>query len=139
MALVGAALPSTACGGGGVTQLAPGIFNSGKPSQVALNDVLEQRAPDVAYDICRDAKGLYALAAYCTHAHCVLQFETPAQGAANLGFICNCHNSEFDYNGAVLSPPAPTALAHYKLTLDAAGDMIVDTNTVVDPATRTAG
>jgi hypothetical protein len=39
----------------------------------------------------------------------------------------------------VVSPPAPKPLDHYQLTLDASGNMIIDPNTVVDPATRTQG
>ena len=56
-----------------------------------------------------------------------------------LGFRCNCHNSQFDFNGTVVSPPAPMPLPHFKLSVDGTGVFIVDTSQVVDPSTRLPG
>jgi Rieske Fe-S protein len=131
-ALIGAAMGGCASS----VQLAPGVYNAGSPSRVQQSDVLEERAQDHFFNVCRDAGGLYVVSAYCTHARCVIQFESPSTGAARLGFICSCHGSEFDYGGAVINPPAPRSLDHYRLTFDAYGDMIVDTNTIVDATVR---
>jgi cytochrome b6-f complex iron-sulfur subunit len=83
--------------------------------------------------IARDAGGLYALTATCTHQGCGLT----AQGSgptASLG--CHCHGSTFDRNGAVTGGPAPTPLAHFAVEIDASGNVTVHGGTQVDAATR---
>ncbi len=78
----------------------------------------------------RDAGGLYAFSATCTHQGCTLP--TPVRGT----ITCPCHGAQFDANGAVTRGPARTSLAHYAVTV-CAGQAYVGTATV--PATtRTA-
>ena len=90
---------------------------------------------------CRDAGGLYVLDGTCSHMHCVLAFDPadPANMKPDPGFHCNCHGSTFDYNGALLLPPAPSSMVHYKLTVQGDGTLLVDVSMIVDPATRTVG
>jgi Rieske Fe-S protein len=99
------------------------------------NDV---NRPGYNFYFCRDAGGLYVMDGTCSHEHCVLAFD-PAGMATPSGFHCNCHGSTFDYNGSLITPPAPASMAHYKLTVQADGTLVVDTSMIVDPATRTAG
>lgn len=106
---------------------------------VQLAQVINPDDPNSAgynFYFCRDAGGLYVLDGTCSHEHCVLAFDSASPGP---GFHCNCHGSTFDYNGALLAPPAPTAMVHYKLTVQADGTLVVDTSMIVDPATRAAG
>ncbi len=89
---------------------------------------------------CRDAGGLYVMSANCTHARCVLQFNpTDPMTPGTPDFECNCHGSTFDYNGQHQTPPAPSPLPHYQLTVEADGTLVVDAGTEVDPSTRTRG
>jgi Rieske Fe-S protein len=89
----------------------------------------------------RDAGGLFAMDANCTHARCVLEFDpaNPAMNIPNPRFICNCHGSTFDFVGQNPTPPAPSPLAHYQLTVEGDGTLVVDASIVVDPSTRTPG
>jgi Rieske Fe-S protein len=114
------------------------FFHGGPASSVALNDSMEVPIPDHVTLICRDAGGLYAMSAYCTHAHCIVQFN-PAMGSTPPNFICNCHMSQFDFNGQNQAPPAPSPLQHFKLVVDTTGEMFIDPLTIVDPKTRTPG
>jgi nitrite reductase/ring-hydroxylating ferredoxin subunit len=81
-----------------------------------------------------DAKGLYALSTICPHASC--DMESQGSISAN-GLTCSCHGSAFDANGAVLQGPARTALEHFAVTVDGAGEITVDVGSTVDAARRT--
>jgi len=54
------------------------------------------------------------------------------------GMFCNCHGSQFDADGNVLRGPARRALDHYKVTVNANGDVYVDSMNVVSESTRVA-
>ena len=134
LVIAGAILPSQAgCLGGQET-----FFNGGAASSVKMNDAVEVQIPDHFAYVCRDAGGLYAMSAYCTHAHCVLQFNSVATGMP-LGFLCNCHDSTFDYNGQNQTAPAPAPLTHFKLVVDTNGNLFIDPSTPVDPTDRVKG
>jgi Rieske Fe-S protein len=76
--------------------------------------------------VARDARGLYAYSAFCTHERCLLS-EPDARGVAE----CVCHGSRFDGNGAVMNGPATTPLRHFLVGF--IGDRVF-----VDPAMRVA-
>jgi nitrite reductase/ring-hydroxylating ferredoxin subunit len=80
--------------------------------------------------VCRDAMGLFAMTAICTHQGCPTLFRS------NQTFFCPCHGSRFDFVGNVLMGPAAAPLDHLALCIDGAGNMTVDYNTTVDPSTR---
>lgn len=79
----------------------------------------------------RDARGIYAFSALCTHQSCTVTLET--DGASS----CACHGSRFDNNGGVTRGPAPDDLNHYAVIV-CAGRVRVDRGVIVPPATRTA-
>lgn len=81
--------------------------------------------------VLRDAAGLYAMTAICTHNQCTVAFTS-----ATHDFVCPCHMSTYDFNGAVTAPPAPAPLQHYACALDGNGNVIVDLAAPVDASVR---
>jgi len=79
--------------------------------------------------VCRDAGGLYAVSARCTHQGCTVSADAS-------GFSCPCHGATFDLNGQHPTSPASAALPHYALCVDASGDAQIDKSKSVDPSTR---
>jgi Rieske Fe-S protein len=49
-------------------------------------------------------------------------------------FICPCHNSQFDQQGAVENPPAPRPLDLFALTIED-GEVKVDTGNIIQRQT----
>ena len=79
--------------------------------------------------VVRDAGGLYALSARCTHQGFPL---TPQTGR----FHCNRHMSNFTLNGEVINGPAQVALNHFDVCILPGGNLGVKNTVVVDPSTR---
>jgi len=120
---------SNATGGNGPA----GTISAGNVSDVAVGSIAAVDGMSVA--IARDEGGLYAMTLICTHQDCDMQYDgtvTPD------GLTCTCHGSEFDVNGAVTRGPAVTALEHYEVTVDSAGEITINADQVVDASTRTA-
>ncbi len=88
-----------------------GVMPVGRPEDFALDT---PRLVNSGTFVIRDARGLYAMSATCTHRGC-----TVAPVAS--GFRCPCHSATFDRNGAVTGGPAPTALEHYAMCVLADG------------------
>lgn len=65
--------------------------------------------------------GFLALYQRCTHLGCAVPWDQTAGK-----FICPCHNSQFEDDGAVLNPPAPRPLDLFTVTIED-GQVIVDT------------
>jgi nitrite reductase/ring-hydroxylating ferredoxin subunit len=77
----------------------------------------------------RDARGLYAIVAVCTHLGCLARNR-------DRGFECPCHGSRFDASGAVSQGPADRSLARARLSLDANGRLSLHLREIVDDAFR---
>jgi cytochrome b6-f complex iron-sulfur subunit len=61
--------------------------------------------------VVRTAAGeLIAVAAVCTHLHCVLDYDRKQSRLA-----CPCHEGSFDLSGNVLSGPPPRSLRQYRV------------------------
>ncbi|MFM8321327.1 MAG: ubiquinol-cytochrome c reductase iron-sulfur subunit [Chloroflexota bacterium] len=73
--------------------------------------------------------GFLALYQRCTHLGCSVPWD---QAAGK--FICPCHSSQFDVQGAVLNAPAPRPLDLFSITIEN-GQVQVDTRA---PITRQA-
>jgi nitrite reductase/ring-hydroxylating ferredoxin subunit len=85
--------------------------------------------------VARDADGVYAMSAVCTHQGC---FVNDAGGTIAGGLHCPCHGSAFDGNGTVTHGPAGSALQHYAVTIASDGSMTVEGGQPVTASTRTA-
>jgi len=84
--------------------------------------------------VARDAGGLYAMSAVCTHAGCLLD---DSSGTVAAGLYCPCHGSTFDAAGAVTRGPARSPLQHYAVVVAADGSITVDGGHPVSVDTRT--
>ena len=94
-----------------ITVAAPKFFSSGN------------------FFICRDAGGVFAVSAVCTHVGGIV--------AVNSGeFLCPLHLSEFTFNGAVVRGPASRPLPHFAVCLLPNGHLGVSTGTTVTATIR---
>jgi cytochrome b6-f complex iron-sulfur subunit len=91
--------------------------------------------PGEAVYLGRDADGLYAMSAACTHAGCMLSVAS-AGGAEELS--CPCHGSLFDANGEVTRGPARDPLQHFQVDLAADGTITIQGGITVTADARTA-
>ncbi|MCP4964332.1 MAG: Rieske 2Fe-2S domain-containing protein [bacterium] len=71
--------------------------------------------------------GLMALWQKCVHLGC----RVPECGSSQ-GFECPCHGSKYNFHGEYDSGPAPRNLDRFALEVDAQGNLIVDTGTVLE-------
>jgi len=107
----------------------------GPPRRWSLGSPERFPAGSAVYDdqagvyVKRDAKGLRAMSAACTHLGCSVRRQ-------DAGFVCPCHGSRYDEEGRVIGGPAPSPLPHYRLELDRRGKLVVDLNRPVDPKVR---
>lgn len=70
--------------------------------------------------------GFLAIYQRCTHLGCAVPFDA-AQGR----FVCPCHGSAFELDGAVVNPPAPRPLDLFALEITD-GIVRVDTGVTID-------
>jgi Rieske Fe-S protein len=87
--------------------------------------------PGEAVFLGRDADGLYAVSAACTHAGCMLSATRSSE------LSCPCHGSLFDANGAVIRGPAQTPLPHFQVEVAADGSITIQGGQEVSAETRT--
>ena len=103
-------------------------FKAGIPDQFGVDTVTY--LADRRVFVFRDAAGLYAISAICTHLGCIVH-QTEAGG-----FACPCHGSQFSSQGKVTGGPAPRPLEWLELSLAPTGDLVIDTGRQVPPGTR---
>ncbi len=82
--------------------------------------------PNLRVFLLRKGNSFRAVSAVCTHLGCTVNL-------AGTGFHCPCHGSVFDQRGAVVSGPAPSALAWLDLTLSRDGHLVINTSQPVKP------
>ncbi len=108
-----------------------GNFNTGvPPGAFLLGDAVVFN--DAAVVVCRDAGGLFAVTAVCTHEGCIVRL------SARRDLFCPCHGSEFTFDGDVVAGPATQPLVHLALCLNDDGTVGVDTTTPVGKDVRLA-
>jgi cytochrome b6-f complex iron-sulfur subunit len=73
----------------------------------------------------RDASGLFAVIATCTHLGCLVR-------ARDKSFECPCHGSRFDAAGTVTQGPAQRPLRRAALALDDEGRLVLNLGQEVD-------
>jgi nitrite reductase/ring-hydroxylating ferredoxin subunit len=126
-------------------------------ARLAIGEAILTNVDDnTAVIVARDADGLHALSAICTHACCIVALcldtgcgqltPTPRSCASTQvvrgtvseeGILCPCHGSTFRLSdGVALTGPASTPLPAYSISIDG-GDVLVDTGMVVDATART--
>jgi cytochrome b6-f complex iron-sulfur subunit len=107
-----------------------GPVTVGNVSAVSVGTLLAMSNVVVA----RDAGGVYAMSAVCTHAGCLL-----GDGARTIaaGLSCPCHGSAFDGEGQVTRGPARQPLQHYAVTIAADGTITIDGSQPVAATVRT--
>jgi cytochrome b6-f complex iron-sulfur subunit len=69
----------------------------------------------------RTENGFVALSTTCPHLGCTVE-------ATATGFVCPCHNSHFDQNGALLQGPATRSLTMLRVEQTAQGQLILHTD-----------
>ena len=85
--------------------------------------------PEARAYILRDAKGLYAISAICTHLGCTVN-------KAGENYECPCHGSKFNGGGYVLKGPATAPLDRVELSLSDDGKVVIDTSKKVEADVR---
>ena len=96
-------------------------FKAGLVDDFAIGEVSGKFKKDFRVWIVREAEGLYALFAKCTHLGC-----TPRWLAAEAKFKCPCHGSGFYKSGINFEGPAPRPLERVRIALAEDGQLIVD-------------
>jgi cytochrome b6-f complex iron-sulfur subunit len=80
-----------------------------------------------------DGVGVMALWQRCVHLGCRVPDCIPSQG-----FECPCHGSRYNIHGEYNSGPAPRNMDRFSLSVNGAGDLIIETGTVVQtPRSKT--
>ena len=111
---------SATCPTSGVTDVgAASAFAAGSPVYVATGN----------FFVVRDAGGLYALTAVCTHQGYTLVSESGV-------FHCKLHGAHFTFDGAVIDGPVILPLVHYAMCTLANGHVGVITSQVVSASQR---
>jgi cytochrome b6-f complex iron-sulfur subunit len=76
-----------------------------------------------------DGIGLMALWQRCPHLGCRVP-----ECLSSQGFECPCHGSKYNNHGEYEDGPAPRNLDRFGVTIDSAGQLVIDTGTVVQTA-----
>lgn len=126
---VALAILASGCGGGGGSSAGQpsGPVKAGNASAVAVGSL---RIVGSNLVLARDAAGLYAMTALCTHQSCTVK-------VAGNSLSCPCHDSTFDDTGAVTNGPATEPLQHYQVDLATDGVITIQGAQPVASTTRT--
>jgi cytochrome b6-f complex iron-sulfur subunit len=76
-----------------------------------------------------DGIGLMALWQRCPHLGCRVP-----ECLSSQGFECPCHGSKYNNHGEYEDGPAPRNLDRFAVSIDSAGELVIDTGTVVQTA-----
>jgi len=96
-------------------------FFAGKPEDYAVGEVSTRVQKEQRVWMIRNEEGMYALISICTHLGC-----TPIWHPAEDRIKCPCHGSNFLRDGRNVAGPAPTPLERAAISLDLAGNIVVD-------------
>lgn len=96
-------------------------FVAGKPEDYQVGEVSTRFLKAQRVWMIRTAEGMYSLIAICTHLGC-----TPIWHADEQRIKCPCHGSNFLLDGTNIAGPAPVPLFRGTISLDLAGNIVVD-------------
>jgi cytochrome b6-f complex iron-sulfur subunit len=94
----------------------PRVLYDYQAGEVSTRMLKEQRVWMI-----RNNEGIYSLIAICTHLGC-----TPIWHPAEERIKCPCHGSNFLIDGQNVAGPAPVPLFRAAISLDLAGNIVVD-------------
>ncbi len=97
------------------------VFKAGLPSAYEVGTVTTKWVREQRTWIIRNAQGIYALWARCTHLGC-----TPNWFDNERRFKCPCHGSNFNIDGDVIAGPAPKPLFRAAVSLAEDGQLQID-------------
>ena len=96
-------------------------FKAGFIEDFIVGEVSEKFKSDYRVWIIRQAEGIYALYAKCTHLGC-----TPRWLKAENKFKCPCHGSGFYQSGINFEGPAPRPLERVRVARADDGQLVID-------------
>jgi cytochrome b6-f complex iron-sulfur subunit len=100
------------------------VFRIGFPGDYALGvDTKWQQQYRIW--VVKNTERLFVIRAVCTHLGC-----TPDWKASENKFKCPCHGSGYDSEGINFEGPAPRPMDRARVSIDATGQVVVDTNTL---------
>lgn len=99
----------------------PQRFLAGNPQEYKVGEVSTRMKKAQRVWMIRNEKGMYSLIAICTHLGC-----TPIWWPTEARFKCPCHGSNFLLDGQNVAGPAPVPLFRAAISLDLAGNIVVD-------------
>jgi len=94
-----------------------------------FGNITSEAFPEQRLWVYRDAEGLYAMSAVCTHLGCIVSAEDG-------GYFCPCHGSRFNVQGEPLSGPAPRPLKYLQLSISPDGQLVVNQDEETSAADR---
>jgi cytochrome b6-f complex iron-sulfur subunit len=100
----------------------PGRYRRGSATVIPGRNILVEH----------DKRGIRVVSLVCTHLGCIVTREGSA------GYICPCHGTRFDVEGAVVQGPAPGPLRNFQTTYAPNGEIVVDSGREVDASFRLA-
>jgi cytochrome b6-f complex iron-sulfur subunit len=102
------------------------VFRIGFPGDYALGvDTKWQQQRRIW--VVKNSERLFVIRAVCTHLGC-----TPDWKSSENKFKCPCHGSGYDSEGVNFEGPAPRPMDRAHVSLDATGQIVVDTNRLYD-------
>jgi Rieske Fe-S protein len=99
-------------------------FKAGRPTDYP--DETATFIDEVRLFVVRKGNTYRAVSGICPHLGCTVN-AVPGK----LPFLCPCHGSHFDSNGAVVSGPSPRGLTWYEMTLSKDGRLVIDMDLAV--------
>lgn len=121
-------------GQGGACTQSPTGNAIGTPATYATHGLYKVNAAKAI--VGRDANGLYAMSAACTHSGCSMSGSKGQLTAGATEVVCLCHGSIFDADGNAIQGPAYSPLPHVSIELGCDGQLYVDRNKQVTAAFR---
>ncbi len=118
-----------------------GPMPAGNVADVPEGEVVAVKDGLAPVFIGRDAGGIYAMTAICTHLGCDITDEGGDINVDRKRITCGepCgHGSVYDFQGAVLLDPATAPLKHWRTSVDDDGEITVQVGTEAAPGQRTA-
>jgi cytochrome b6-f complex iron-sulfur subunit len=103
-------------------------FKAGRPRDYPDNTATF--IEEVRLFVVRKANTYRAVSAICPHLGCTVNFVP----GSKLPFVCPCHGSHFNSNGAVVSGPSPRGLTWYAVTLSKDGRLVINMDRAVTHA-----